>query len=183
MATSMCAQAQNCEVDVFINKGMALPIGMLPDAVAKAAVTFREVGVDLRILKREPHSSDGAGGMPIVIEFENAHNYTGTAQAMAYARPFQNVGTSVHVFIDRVLSGRDPHFANTVLAHILVHEITHVIERVARHSDSGIMKAVWSLADYQQMKLHPLPFSPEDIDLIHEAIGKRIPPAKGARLR
>ena len=102
---------------------------------------------------------------------------------MAYARPYQNVGTSVHEFIERVLSGRDPHFANTVLAHILVHEITHVLERVARHSDSGIMKAVWSPADYQQMKLHPLPFSPEDIDLIHEAIGKRIPPAKGARLR
>jgi hypothetical protein len=162
---------------------MALPIGMLPDAEAKAAAMFREVGGDLRILKREPHSSDGACGMPVVIEFENAHNYTGTARAMAYARPYQNVGTSVHVFIDRVLSGRDPHIANTVLAHILVHEITHVLERVARHSDSGIMKAVLSPADYQQMKLHPLPLSPEDIDLIHEAIGECIPAVEAARLR
>src|SRR5579864_2808108 len=101
MATAMFDRVQNCEVNVFINKGMALPIGMLPDAVAKAAAMFREVGVDLRILKREPHSSDGACGMPIVIEFENAHFWTGTARVMAYARPYQSVGTSVHVFIDR----------------------------------------------------------------------------------
>jgi hypothetical protein len=105
---------------------------------------------------------------------ENSRDYPGTFGALAYARPYQNIGTCIHVFIDRIRSGRDPHFANTLLAHVLAHEITHVLEGVARNSDKGIMKAVWSPGDYQQMKFHPLPFAPEDVDLIRDAIAQRI---------
>ena len=78
-------------------------------------------------------------------------------------------------YIEKSRNRADPaQFANTVLAHVLAHEITHVLEGVARHSDTGIMKAVWSPADYRQMKFHPLPFAPEDVDLIRDAIANRI---------
>jgi hypothetical protein len=175
IAAALDAQPPNCRVNVYINKGMALPIGMLPDATAKAAAIFREVGVDIRMRNGVPrHDLDAACGPPIVIEFENAGGYGGTAGALAYAKPYLKSGTSIHVFIDRLRHGRDASFANTVLAHVMVHEIAHVLQGVARHSDEGTMKAVWSGRDYQQMKLRPLTFAPEDVDLIHEGILRRI---------
>ena len=59
-----------------------------------------------------------------------------------------------------------PRSATVVLAHVLVHEITHVLQRIDRHSDSGVMKAHWTLRDYAQMEKDPLPFAAEDIQLI-----------------
>jgi len=78
------------------------------------------------------------------------------------------------------MPAREPRFSTTafacpgammppghVLAHVLVHEITHVLEGVARHSASGIMKARWEGADYERMHFAPLPFAGEDLRLIH----------------
>ena len=177
ISATLDAQAPHCSVNVYINQGVALPIGVLSDATEQAAAMFREVGVDIRMRNGVPRRDPGAAcGAPIVIEFENSTGYGGTAGALACSRPYRRSGTSIHVFIDRVRHGRDPSFITTVVAHVIVHEITHVLEGVARHSDEGIMKAGWSGRDYQQMKLHALSFAPEDVDLIHEGILKCVGP-------
>jgi hypothetical protein len=49
----------------------------------------------------------------------------------------------------------------------MVHEITHIQQGVDRHSNSGVMKARWTDKDYAAMAWKPLPFTPEDILLIH----------------
>lgn len=56
----------------------------------------------------------------------------------------------------------------------MVHEITHVLEGINRHSEEGVMKAIWSAKDYERMRDHPLPFAPVDVDLIREGIARRM---------
>jgi hypothetical protein len=56
---------------------------------------------------------------------------------------------------------------------MLVHEITHILQGVSRHSDSGIMKARWEEDDYSHMDTKPLVFTKTHIVLIHQALNAR----------
>jgi hypothetical protein len=181
MAAGLRAQRQDCSVNVYILSGVPMRAGMLPDARTKATAMFREIGVNLRmrfaIPARDP--SDGCGA-PIVVQIEDATGYNGPSEALAYAMPYKESGTCIHMFLDRVLSldpgrlDRDPLLANALLAHVIAHEITHVLEQDVRHSKQGVMKARWSSDDFQRMEHLPLSFAPEDVDLIHKGLDRGI---------
>jgi hypothetical protein len=86
--------------------------------------------------------------------------------ALASARVYE--GTHIDVFCDRInrlAPGAD--MAAPLLAHVLVHEITHMLEGVDRHSETGVMKAHWNARDYADMVTNPLPFAAVDLTLIH----------------
>ena len=88
----------------------------------------------------------------------------------AYARVFE--GVHITVFCDRIahaLPGRE----NELLAHILAHEIAHLLQGIARHSESGVMKIRWSAADFREIRYKGLRFTPSDINLIHAGLAKR----------
>jgi hypothetical protein len=57
-----------------------------------------------------------------------------------------------------------------VMAPVLVHEITHVLEGIERHSATGIMKARWNDRDYFEMRQGSLGFAQEDVDLIYAGL-------------
>ncbi len=92
--------------------------------------------------------------------------------ALAYAMPYQETYI-IEVFYDRVLRTVGPATFPHVLAHVLVHEITHILQGVARHSESGIMKAHWTPDDCRQMLVHPLPFAPVDVQLLQSSMELR----------
>jgi hypothetical protein len=94
--------------------------------------------------------------------------------ALAYARPYE--GTHICVFYDRIAESRDAPTATRVLAHVLVHEITHILEGINRHSDHGVMKAQWSQSDFCQMARKPLEFASEDVILIELGMAARATP-------
>jgi hypothetical protein len=169
------ARADACSVDVHLIIGVALPPGMLMDASRKAIDMFREIGVNLRLRMGKParDQSDSCGA-PIIVQIENAAGYDGPARAMAYALPYRESGTCIHMFLDRVTRDRTPASANALLAHVMVHEITHVLELTERHSGDGVMKAVWSDQDYQRMSRHPLQFAPEDVEKIRQGLSRRV---------
>jgi hypothetical protein len=56
---------------------------------------------------------------------------------------------------------------------VMVHEITHLLEGVCRHSESGIMKAFWTDEDKSGMRGHPMPFAAEDVELIGTGLKAR----------
>ena len=66
-----------------------------------------------------------------------------------------------------------PNQVHAVLAHVLVHEITHILQGLSRHSESGVMKARWDSQDFAQMSWKPLPFTAEDVDLIQRGLAAR----------
>ncbi len=84
---------------------------------------------------------------------------------MGYALPFQSKGVRVHVFMGRIRASYGT-YSDVVLGHVLAHEIGHVLEGVARHSSSGVLKAQFSVQDLRCMAIHPAVFAPEDVSMI-----------------
>jgi hypothetical protein len=91
--------------------------------------------------------------------------------ALAYAHEFE--GTHIIVLYDRVKGMMPRESVHRLLAHVLVHEIAHVLQAVDRHSATGIMKARWQSVDYLSMQNHILAFTPADVDLIHQGMETR----------
>ena len=93
--------------------------------------------------------------------------------ALAYALPYE--GTHIDVFFDRVHE-RALHqidLERDLLAHVLVHEITHILKGTDGHSDSGVMKARWDQKDFDQMRGNGLAFTPKDVNLIRSGMVAR----------
>jgi hypothetical protein len=110
------------------------------------------------------------GGMAEVIEVELIEQRDPEFHpgALALATLGKESGTRIEIFYNRVVrtGGRENDVA-PVLAHVLVHEITHILEGVSRHSETGVMKAQWGINDLRAMRSAPLPFAEEDLRLIH----------------
>lgn len=92
--------------------------------------------------------------------------------ALAYALPCE--GTHIVIFYDRVPAAvAEPQTVTVLLAHVMTHEITHILEGIARHSAEGVMKAHWTRGDYSRMCWKPLKFADEDVVLIHRGLERR----------
>jgi len=161
-AMGMIAQAERT-VAVYVSNDAA-PTRVLQLAEAKAAGMFSSSGVRIEWHGRTPDGGQlPQGAISVSLAAQTpAHLLPG---ALAFARPYE--GIHITVFWDRIQQTPRPAPAAVVLAHVLVHEITHVLEGVDRHSDSGLMKARWTTQDYAAMAWTPLPFSSEDIPLMH----------------
>jgi len=163
------ATAQKADVTVCMDPDPHVLMGVRP----LASGMFASIGV--RIDWRERGSCPAGVG---AIQVRLSHNSTGVrdsrADALAFAQPY--VGTIV-IFLDRVQE-LNRKGGPSVMAHVLVHEITHVIEGIDRHSATGIMKAHWNDQDYFQMQRKPLAFAQEDVDLIYVGLkAPRVAPA------
>jgi len=93
--------------------------------------------------------------------------------SLAYALPFEAThfeGAHIVVFYDRIKRPGRSVCAQQLLAYVLVHEITHILQGTNRHSPAGIMKAYWDDADYYKMTLSTLSFTKHDIDLIYSGL-------------
>jgi hypothetical protein len=90
--------------------------------------------------------------------------------ALAYALPYE--GRRIGLFVDRIQE-HGPTLAPYVLAHVMVHEITHILQGVTRHSDYGIMKATWNAKDFWNMPHGSLRFTNADVDLIYRGVAAR----------
>jgi hypothetical protein len=103
-------------------------------------------------------------------------NEKGHPGALAYALPYSGTGTSITVMWDRVRSlfGSEIRFGDALLAHVLVHEITHVLQGVAQHSTIGVMRPRWDGDDYLQMKRHGLPFTAADVERMQAGLTHRL---------
>ena len=133
---------------------------------------FATAGV--RIVWRVGSPSDAklAEERPIVVRFATNTPVADHPGALAFAVPYE--GVHIKIFYDRVRMG-NPRATQAVLAHVLVHEMTHILQGVARHSEIGIMKARWTAQDYTDMAWKPLSFTSSDIDLIQGGLAKRMP--------
>jgi len=132
-----------------------------------ASKMFREIGVAIVWHGHFRNCSTGA----ILISLRQNTPANLKPGVLAYAAPYE--GTHIRVFYDRICQMHEPAMVPTVLAHVLVHEITHILQGVSRHSEAGIMKAYWGEEDCFQMRFKPLQFAQEDIDLIYQGLAAR----------
>jgi hypothetical protein len=165
LTLTACLGAQEVTTKVAARVTVCLDGYIDPVVAAQAKVTasemFARIGVKIewRGSSRpvRPATSDWSRQDPIRISFR-----TGTPIALlpgAVARAWPYEGGRIEVFYDRLRGIVEPEAIGTLLAHVFVHEISHVLQRVVSHSDSGVMKASWDNADYVNMKWVPLPFT------------------------
>jgi hypothetical protein len=115
----------------------------------------------------------------IRIQFQNRTSDDRYPGALAYAMPLQ--GTDIVVMFDRVKRVGQGDFLPRLLAYVIVHEITHILQGTARHSANGIMEARWTEKDYSDMRGHGLGFTQLDVDLLNRGLAARTEHAAVAR--
>ena len=163
------AAPQKATVNVCMETDPYILIGVRP----LASAMFASIGV--RIAWHELDSCPAeVGAIQVRLSRDSTRVRDSGAEALAFARPY--AGTVV-VFLDRV-EELNRNRGISVMAYVLVHEITHVLEGISRHSSTGIMKARLDYHDYLEMRRKPLPFAQEDVNLIYDGLKvPRVAPA------
>lgn len=138
------------------------PAPGFPGALVRAAEMFARIGVPVKYL-----SAKHCPARALAVSMSMHTPASLHPGALAYAMPFER--THIVVFLDRVQAFPDTQ-RDWVLAHVLAHEIAHMLEGAPHHSDSGVMKAHWDEADFVSMCRRALPFAAEDVDLIQRGM-------------
>jgi len=101
----------------------------------------RSAGISLEFALGKPRSHGVAEVIAAeIVEQADARFRPGS---LKFATLGTNASTRIEILYNPIRVFRRDDATGHVLAHIFVHEITHVLEDVARHSASGIMKARW----------------------------------------
>jgi hypothetical protein len=153
------------QVTVYRTAHSAVPYRIEGAAMDQASEMFADIGVSLVWRFGSPSRPEARSIAIEIVTGPPAKFMPGT---LAYAFPYE--GLHIRVFWDRIRGYATPR---EVLAHVMVHEITHILEGEPRHSAEGIMKAHWTAADVSAMARKPLGFAPEDIKLIFEGLDRR----------
>jgi hypothetical protein len=155
------ATAQKATVSVCMDPDPHVLMGVRP----LASAMFASIGV--RIDWREQNSCPaGVGALTVRLSYHSTSMRN--SEALAFAQPYEG-SRRIVVFLDRIQE-LNRNGGPSVLAHVLVHEITHVLEGIDRHSATGIMKARWNDQDYCEMRRKPLVFAQEDVNLIYAGL-------------
>jgi len=160
---SMTARAER-NVTVYVSNDLNTR-GVLYQAQERAAKMFAEARVRIDWHIGRPSVAQPEREPAIVVSLAENTPANFLPNALALAKVYE--GVHITVFWDRI--DQQTRIAPTavVLAHVLVHEITHILQGIDRHSESGVMKSRWTPEDYRAMAGKPLPFTPLDLRLIH----------------
>ena len=169
-ATASSQQSADFTVHVYVTFEASVVGPLLLPAQYRASKLLAPTGVNLIWHNTPIGDSAGANSLAMTflpttpVSFRTGRN----AKALAYALPYASTGQQIMVFNDRVSDFIAPYGRRSwlVLGHILAHEIGHVLENVARHSDTGLMRARWNIDDISMIIRKGLPFAPEDKALI-----------------
>ncbi len=179
------AQQAAPDVLVLVEGGNLVAPAVLLQAETTATRMFARIGLRVQWPARPPAPDPAetrctpAQPEVIVIRIASKKSASAVGEALASALPYAHTGTRITIFygdLQEAVSQR-PGLAPALLAHVLVHEITHVLQRVTGHSSEGVMRAHWTTSDYISMRDKPLEFTAADVTLIRK--GQAQPRAKG----
>ncbi len=190
LATALCAFSWNANarehpeqnwyrVNVQISSQVAASPDLLRDGQDAASRIFAGIHVQLTwTVQTQPVSNPVAGclGEPatrdLAVEIVPHAPASFSDVALAMALPYADSGVRIVIFYDRVdplLRGHNAPSA-TILGYVLAHEIAHVLQGIARHSEVGIMRARWTDNDFKQMGIRVLMFTAGDVQMIRRRL-------------
>jgi|RhiMetdeSRZDD1v2_1073273.scaffolds.fasta_scaffold942626_2 hypothetical protein len=106
----------------------------------------------------------------VVIWFRHKAPNDLAPEVLAWALPYE--GKTIEVFHDRVRQSTHSYLGD-LMGHVLAHEIAHVLQGIARHSQSGVLKPSWSAKERLAMSFRPLQFTQHDAELIRQGVSVR----------
>jgi hypothetical protein len=169
-----CALNPEPTVIVYLQSDAGVPVPELRRAQGVAAGIFSRIGVHLQWRRDAPRKDGKSVTCPgqlveaIQVSLEPKAPSSSRAGELAYATLYKTSGVRIHIFYDRVAArGHTWNITAQLLGHVFAHEITHVLCNAPGHSSSGLMKAHWEKADFDEMALRSLPLAHVDVNLIH----------------
>ena len=182
VAAGLSANAQECRPGVrmltvyTVNDGGAVSNGVMSRARNTATKLLAGAGVTLEWAdgERPNDPEEGFCGERLMVAFDAKAPERFAGQAMAYANVSAGSGTAIHMFMNRIANFEDRSHMPEFLGGLLAHEIAHMLQGVARHSRTGVMKAPWTERDLEALVKGALPFAPEDVTLIQARFGGRM---------
>src|SRR5262249_17293735 len=83
--------------------------------------------------------------------------------ALGFALPCAIHMPSIAVFADRIeaIAQQTTGMYSQLLAHVIAHELGHVLLRSGEHAKNGIMRARWDRADWRLVSAGILRFTPD----------------------
>jgi hypothetical protein len=162
------------QVLVYVDNDDIVIQQVLGHAEIIATKMFGRIGVAVDWRGGKPPRNLPGPHAPIEIQVVSGTPSGYRPGAFAYAE-LSCRSSRIFVLADRLKTKVSPERVPAVLAHVLVHEITHVLQGVGRHSETGVMKARWEFADYSRMLSKRLEFTQFDIDLIHYRLAAPAP--------
>jgi hypothetical protein len=168
VALALCgtnAWAEQRTVVVDVQDGEMVPGSTLTRAESITTAMFAAAGVRLEWKLGHPRGASITATMsePTPLSYHPG--------ALAFALPYE--GVHITVFYDRLSKMYPPDVRSALLAHVLAHEISHVLQGTDRHSETGIMQANWTPKEIGKMASKPLWFTPEDIDFMNKGLAMR----------
>ena len=116
-----------------------------------------------------PRKSGGESGGAVAVQIcFTSDTRSASPNALAFALPYASGVKTITVIYPRihVIAGGNRMLELSLLAHVLAHEIGHVLQGTMMHSETGVMKVGWTSFDYAAMVRRPLDFEPEDVAAI-----------------
>jgi hypothetical protein len=166
-------------VDVYLKPGSQPPLDVLNMAEKTTAAIFNEIGIAVRWAKR-PYKPVESSCTAVEMQFDRGSALVSGPDTIGYALLQSKGPSQVHIMIERVLRCRFACFAPSTkmyeaafLGHVMAHEIGHVLQGVARHSEDGLMKGNWTHQDVLSMVTRRLSFTKSDADLIYRGFLSR----------
>ena len=173
-AGASAATDPSTEVHIYVRGEQHVDLLVTHGAQRQASEMLRSAGI--RIVWKFGRPDHAPCCKPqVVLEYETDTNRA--PDVMGYAFPNGDGSGGIKILYRRIVARR--RRPEKVLAHVIVHEVTHMLQGIPRHAESGIMKALWSRKDYEQMDRSPLEFTAIDIQLIQAGVAKRIAKASG----
>ena len=148
------------QITVCMNLGNTQEIALRARTMASEIFLRIGVGIDWRPDGSSCPVANGA----IQITLSDQTLLRDHPGALAYAKPFE--GTHIVVFYDRIRANHDRNHLPCLLAYVIAHEVTHILQRVSCHSQTGIMRASWNSANYADIQNKSLGFTSDDVDRI-----------------
>ncbi len=164
-------------VEVFIPSVHDAQLNLaLYRAQGVASDIYSEVGVTLKWRLPNPKITGCSKNPPLLRTIVVALSWNtpdnSYPAALAFSNPYSAEGACVTIFVDRLkpMVALQPLTTSVLLGHVLAHEMGHVLQGIARHSETGVLKQRWSPLEIDAMWNKPLRFTDHDATLILEGI-------------
>jgi hypothetical protein len=142
-------------VTVYVDWGTEVPDRTLVVAEFVASGMFEKAGVSLHWHRGRPKPHHMEQSITVGITSNTPRTFHPGALAYAEAYAGQLEGVHVRVFFDRIEKSGTSKLVPYLLGHVLVHEITHILENSDHHSEEGVMKRRWTANDLYEMSYRP----------------------------
>jgi len=166
-------------VHVLVDDYAAVSAEVLANAEDRAAMIFRQAGVELTWVtrarqmgdpKNQPLSEDTLDQIDYVLRMlpHSRAKLKDNALGEALTCAPSAAACFANVFYNRVQQRTNAEKISLaqVLGHAMAHEVGHLLLGSNSHSSRGIMRAIWSAADIQRMTKGDLLFTSEEVGVL-----------------